>query len=118
MVAAGVCVLSWDLFITTVFGCLSAVQASMELVEMTERQDLLWQVGSLSLEQQSPKARVASRGWRGGVVTRVKDGCHTEPELKVGQFSENNTRGGVRVNNIPIYSLRRCLRSLSAVVSV
>lgn len=59
----------------------------MERVEMTERQGLQWQAESLSLGQQSPRARVAPR--RGGVVTRMKDGCHTEPELKVGQFSES-----------------------------
>lgn len=36
------------------------------------------------------KIRVAvqSGGGGGGVVTRVKDGCHTEPGLKVGQLSE------------------------------
>lgn len=44
-------VLYCDLFITSVFGCLSAVQASIELVEMTELQGLLCRAESLSLEQ-------------------------------------------------------------------
>lgn len=77
-------VLHCDLFITSVFGYLSAVQASIELVEMIELWDLLCRAGTIDDENKSGSAEW---GW-GGVVTRVKDGCHTEPGLKVGQLSE------------------------------
>lgn len=74
------CMCFYYLFITSVFGYLSAVQASIELVEMIELWDLLCRAGTIDEWQ----CRVEG----GGVVTRVKDGCHTEPGLKVGQLSE------------------------------
>lgn len=81
---AHVYVVYCDLFITSLFGYLPAAQASIELVEMIELQDLLCQAGTIDDENKSGGAGVGVGG--GFIVTRVKDGCHTE--LKVGQVSE------------------------------
>lgn len=53
------------------------------------------------------KMRVAARGRRGGIATRVKDRCHTEPGLKVGQLSEGQQRDEGPTPQIA--SLSRCV---------
>lgn len=88
-----------DLFITSVFGCLSAVQASIEPVEMTEMQSLLcrgWisEPGTIDDENESGSAGL------GGVVTRVKDRCHTEPGMKSGTALRRTAGGrGAKIPN-------------------
>lgn len=70
------CVLYCDLFIASVFGCSSAVQASIEFVEMTELQHSLcrgWisEPGTIEAENESGITRVR------GVVAHLKDRYHT-----------------------------------------
>ena len=52
-----------DLFITSVFGCLSAAQASAELVEMTEARGSLCRAEYVRLEQQMMEMRAAAAAW-------------------------------------------------------